>query len=66
MWPCNISPPSGPVLVPLSFWLGVAVMVQFDHWDRGLYKCRAGGDVPSGQIHLLRILSTKTVLKEDL
>ena len=36
IWLHTNSLPPGLVLVSLSFQLGVAVMVQFDHWDWGL------------------------------
>jgi len=36
IWLCTNSLPPGPVLVSLSFWLGVAIIVQFNHWDWGL------------------------------
>ena len=62
----GLSPP-GPISGHPDFWSGIAVTVQFGHWDGGLGVCAwAGGGVPGVGAHALRVRTTEAVLKEGL
>ena len=67
MWPHDLQAPSRRVSISHGFWLGVAVIIEFRHWQWGLGEGTwTSGDITHSGAEPRGVRTAETMLEEDL